>query len=357
MRPQEWNTTSAPNARQIEIYFRRESYSAFPHLVRLGEDELLLSFREAPRVEGIQHTHPRSIITLIRSYDGGATWDVKSASQVGAGGGQEFSLISFGDGHVAGALAWHEVVPVNEKVRTGVPHHHAHEYPFRTPGACWVWSGTYGFTWPPHQIAFFGAETMPCGPPHVTQDGTVLCPVYSMSSGATSSVLYRSRDKGRSWSEPVVMAQGVPGVRDYCEPCTVETAPQILLTLHRVENSPEGGGCFWSNASEDGGLSWSEPENTDIRSGACPRLLRLSDGRLLLTFGRRFPPYGIWAMLSEDGGTTWGDTAWILRTVNSGNQGYTSSVELDHGRVLTVSYAEDDEGTTGIIGTFWDLPE
>ncbi len=35
MQPREWNTTSAPNAKQAEIYFRGESYSAFPHLVEL----------------------------------------------------------------------------------------------------------------------------------------------------------------------------------------------------------------------------------------------------------------------------------------------------------------------------------
>ena len=356
MHQQEWKTSPALNAKQIAIYFRPDSYSAFPHVVHLAGEELLLAFREAPRVEGIQHTHPRSIITLLHSCDEGETWDIGNASQLGAGGGQEFSLISFGNGRVAGALAWHEVVPVHEKERTGIPHTHPHEFPFRTPGASWVWSETYGFTWPPHQIAFFGPGTMPCGPPQLTHDGTLLCPVYGLSSGGRSSVLYRSRDQGRSWSEAVVMAQGVPGVRDYCEPCTVEIAPGILRALHRVENSPDGDRCFWSNMSEDGGLTWSEPESTRILSGACPRMLKLADGRLLLTFGRRSPPYGIRAMLSADGGATWGDTAWILRDAINWNQGYTSSVELGGGRVLTVTYAENDAGTTGIVGTFWHLP-
>ena len=86
-------------------------------------------------------------------------------------------------------------------------------------------------------------------------------------------------------------------------------------------------------------------------------MLRLVDGRLLLTFGRRCPPFGIRAMISDDGGTTWGDTAWILAPLNNGNQGYTRSVELGNGRILTVSYAENHEGVTGIIGTFWDLPQ
>jgi hypothetical protein len=347
----------APNARQVEIFFRPESYSAFPHLVKLDGDELLLAFREAPRVAGLQHTHPRSLITLIRSYDGGKTWDIPNGSQMGAGGGQEFCLLNFGGGHVGGALAWHEVVPVGEAARTGVPHRHKNEFPFRTPGACWAWSGTYGLTWPPQQISVMGGMgAMPCGSPVLTRDGLLLCPVYDFSQTAWNSVLCRSLDQGRSWLEPVVMARGVPGIVSFCEPALAEIAPNILVALHRVENAREGGGCFWSNRSDDGGLTWSKPVNTGIRSGACPRLLKLADGRLLLTFGRRFAPCGIRALLSRDGGETWGKTAYELRPAKNGNQGYTRSVELSPGRILTVSYAENEAGVTGIVGTFWDLP-
>ena len=356
MQDREWKTEPAPNAEQAQICFDRDSYSAFPHVVRLEGDELLLAFRQAPREEKVRHAHARSIITLIRSYDAGATWDIANASQMAAGGGQELSLICFGDGHVAGALAWHEVVSVRDMARAGFPRLFPHEPPFRTPGTYWAWSDTYGLTWRPDHVVFVGPGTMPCGPPHMMHDGTLLCPVYSFRedtapSGIVGSLLYRSCDEGRSWSGPVVMAAGAPL---YCEPCVIETEPGVLRALHRVEGLPE---CnFWSNASRDGGVTWSEPEDTGILSGACPRLLGLADGRLLLTFGRRFPPYGIRAMLSEDGGASWGDTAWILRTVNSGNQGYTSSLELGNGRILTTCYAEDEEGTTGIIGTFWDLP-
>ena len=36
--------------------------------------------------------------------------------------------------------------------------------------------------------------------------------------------------------------------------------------------------------------------------------------------------------------------------------GHLYAVELDRGHIFTVSYAEDEHGTTGIVGTFWDLP-
>jgi hypothetical protein len=356
IRSKQRDAVPVPNAVQSDIVYRDDCYSAFPHLVRLEGDELLLSFREAPRVAGIRHTHPRSIINLIRSYDGGSTWDIPNGSQMGAGGGQEFCLINFGGGHVGGALAWHEVVSEKEILRTGIAHVHASENPFRTPGACWAWSDTYGLTWPPQHIAVMGGRsTMPCGSPILTRDGLLLCPVYDFGRPGWDSVLYRSPDKGRTWLEPIVMARGAEGVAGFCEPAIAETAPGVLRALHRVENTREGAGCFWTNRSSDGGSTWSAPVNTGIPSGACPRLLTLSDGRLLLTFGRRFAPCGIRARLSEDGGETWGQN-WQLRATTNGNQGYTCSVELDGGRLLTVSYAENAAGTTGIVGTFWQLP-
>ncbi|MDP6504028.1 MAG: hypothetical protein QF886_10450, partial [Planctomycetota bacterium] len=95
----------AKHARQKDILFDRATYTAFPHVVRLDGDELLLAFRQAPREERIRHTHPRSIITVLRSKDLGVTWQTEVASQLGAGGGQEFAMIRLGKGKVAGALA------------------------------------------------------------------------------------------------------------------------------------------------------------------------------------------------------------------------------------------------------------
>lgn len=114
-------------------------------------------------------------------------------------------------------------------------------------------------------------------------------------------------------------------------------------------------GCFWWNESLDGGMTWSRPAPTDILSGACPRLLRLHDDRVLLTYGRRFEPYGIYGALSEDGGRTWGEALLLRKALNS-DQGYTSSLELEPGRIFAASYAQNRRGVTGITGTFWSLP-
>ena len=68
----------AAKRRQSQIFFDPHSYSAFPHVIQLEGDELLLAFRQAPKQDVVRHTHPRSLITLIRSYDNGQSWDIEN---------------------------------------------------------------------------------------------------------------------------------------------------------------------------------------------------------------------------------------------------------------------------------------
>lgn len=361
----------APGARQVDILFDPTQYSAFPHVVRLDGDELLLAFRQAPKQDVVRHTHPRSVITVIRSPDLGETWDVGSASQLGAGGGQEFSLLYLGKGVVAGPLAKHVVVPRSESGRARIPVTHAHEYAFTSTGVYWARSDSWGLAWRLCDTTLIpGGRWQPSAAPIRLTDGTILCPVYGQAGGGRrgrhsniSSVVLRSDDGGVTWPERVVCARGNRQRRGYGEPALAETGPGRVRALHRgLADTRDRWPRIWSNESVDGGRTWSKPVNTGIISGACPRLLSLRDGRLLLTFGRRQSPFGIRAMISEDGGATWGDTAWVLCPCRSPNQGYTSSVELEPGRVLTTFYREHRHDgdprrrVTGIAATAWQLP-
>lgn len=364
----------APAARQTRLFYDADSYSAFPHVIRMEGDELLVAFRQAPRVEGIRHTHPRSIITLIRSYDLGETWEAGAASQMGAGGGQELGLIYLGDGKVGGALAAHEVVHWHETERISFRDPPRKEYPYvggspdtgvppfaySNVGALWCWSDNYGLTWRLEHAILVGEAAQACAPPVRTADGTLLIPAYvSLGGDPNSSVLYRSHDGGATWSEGTVMARGSAGTRDYNEPAVIEIEPGHLLGLHRTTTGDrEARSLFWQNDSRDAGATWSRPAPTAIQSGACPRLLKLRDGRLLLTYGRRLPPYGLYASISDDGGRSWGRTSWLVRKTPEAalaDQGYTSSIQLDDTRIFTTSYAQW-RGVTGITGTFWELP-
>jgi len=350
-----------PGVRQTNILFDRANYTAFPHVIRLEGKELLMAFRQAPSQRQLRHTHPRSVITVIRSYNLGETWDVENAGQLAAGGGQEFAPFYLGKGMVGGLLAMHEVVPVRESQRTSIPHIHKIEYPFRNVGGFWCWSLNSGLTWQLHHNVLFAPLLQTCSAAIKLASGTLLAPCYgnlSKGIGVSSNVVYRSEDGGKTWSKPAVMARGTKVTRDFYEPSVLEISSGHLLGLHRVGRCQDGrNGLVWQNESRDSGKTWSQPVETNITSGACPRTLKLSDGRILLTFGRRYKPYGLYARLSRDGGKTWGRTSWLLRTAPNRNQGYSSSVEIKPGRIFTACYAQNKAGVTGITGTFWDLPK
>jgi hypothetical protein len=267
-------------------------------------------------------------------------------------------MICLGHRRVGGALAMHEVVPVSEAERAGIPWTHRHEYAFGNTGAYWCWSRNWGLTWRLHDAVLIDSDIQPSAPPIALKNGSLLCPAYGTSgrSKAYSSVLYRSKDGGASWSAAVTVAKGTARTRGYCEPALLEVNPGYVLAVHRIEQVRSGPPCcFWTNESLDSGAIWSQPAPTNILSGACPRLLKLHDGRVLLTYGRRFEPYGLYGVLSEDSGKTWG-VPLLLRKAPNGDQGYTSSLELETGRIFTASYAQNRRGVTGITGTFWSLP-
>ena len=92
--------------------------------------------------------------------------------------------------------------------------------------------------------------------------------------------------------------------------------------------------------------------------GKPPHLLRLADGRLLVTYGYRHEPYGERACLSHDGGRTW-DYAHelILRDdAPTGDLGYPATTQLDDGTLLTVYYQQERAGEmTCLMTTHWRL--
>ena len=90
------------------------------------------------------------------------------------------------------------------------------------------------------------------------------------------------------------------------------------------------------------------------RGGNPPAMVRLSDGRLCLTYGYRDPPCGIRARLSADEGRTW-EPEIVLRDDGGGHDlGYTRTVQRVDGQVVTVYYWNDHpDGERYIAATIW----
>jgi len=89
--------------------------------------------------------------------------------------------------------------------------------------------------------------------------------------------------------------------------------------------------------SSDGGRTWTEPHSIGVW-GLPSHLLRLKDGRLLMTYGYRRKPFGNQARLSDDHGRTWSEAITISADGDNIDLGYPSTVQLSDGSLLTVWY-------------------
>ena len=91
-----------------------------------------------------------------------------------------------------------------------------------------------------------------------------------------------------------------------------------------------------------------------------PWPMRLRDGRIVVIFGRRKPPFGIGLIVSEDDGATWSAEAVIRDDGSGADLSYPVATELDDGRIFTAYYYMEDDGngfggTRYIAGSFFRL--
>jgi sialidase-1 len=123
---------------------------------------------------------------------------------------------------------------------------------------------------------------------------------------------------------------------DYHEPHAVETADGRIVVVIRNHGTPFQGETL-QTGSADGGRTWAVPHSIGVW-GTPAHLLRLRDGRLLLTHGYRRPSFGNHARGSADGGGTWSEPLTLSADGLGADLGYPSSVELDDGTILTIWY-------------------
>ena len=179
-------------------------------------------------------------------------------------------------------------------------------------------------------------------------DGTILMghaitPTESPRE-AQASFLIRSHDSGRTWVDCVTLAEGF-----YCEPALCHLGGDRFLVMlrntngERMHTGAHGSNTLWQIDSEDGGYTWTEPRRVTGNMEHPGDAIRLEDGRLLLTYGRREPPYGIQGMVSRDDGRTWDAENRLLLVGDSGTYecGYPSSVQREDGTIVTAYYAWD----------------
>ena len=122
----------------------------------------------------------------------------------------------------------------------------------------------------------------------------------------------------------------------YHELHAVEAADGRVVAQIRNHNKPHEKETLQSE-SRDGGRTWSTPRSIGVW-GFPSHLLKLRDGRLVMTYGHRARPLGNLARVSDDHGRTWSEAMTVSGDGTSSDIGYPSTVQLGDGSLLTVWY-------------------
>jgi hypothetical protein len=197
-------------------------------------------------------------------------------------------------------------------------------------------SSDNGFTWLRRGSfpAFLprGEVTRPYGQIVQGADGSLRTIAYDQFNSGAAYMLV-SRDDGLNWAEATLVGS------DINESVLLELSAGHWLALGRTVSKPApvNGQEMRQFQSRDNGHTWSDEGLVAGYSKHPPKLLRLQDGRLLLSYCNRRNG-AIEVRFSADQGETWGVPFSVAQT--SGDRGYPDSVQLANGKIVTVYYAQ-----------------
>ncbi|HUQ72528.1 MAG TPA: sialidase family protein, partial [Planctomycetaceae bacterium] len=181
---------------------------------------------------------------------------------------------------------------------------------------------------------------VPLNSPHgpiALRDGRLLYPGVELWTAARRVGVCTSSDDGVTWSgvTDLPVRKGDDSSQ-YHELHAIEAANGTIVCHIRNHNKPNDRETLQTE-STDGGKTWSEPHAIGVW-GLPSHLLRLKDGRLLMSYGHRRKPLGNQVRVSEDHGQTWSPALILTDDADSGDMGYPSTVECDDGTLVTVWY-------------------
>jgi predicted neuraminidase len=359
--PRDEPASSPAVLRHVMVYHQPGRFGGWPanHGLWSRGDEILVGFSAGwykdlgPDRHAIDREKPEEHL-LARSRDGGLTWAIEDPSKKGA-------LIP------AGKML--HGVPPGLKEREwrdcpgGIDFTHpdfamtvrmtdAHAGPAR-----FYYSYNLGRDWEgPFRLPSFGQKGIAARTDYLVNgkhDCTLFLTAAKPDGREGRPLCVRTRDGGKTWDFVSWIGDEPKGYA--IMPSTVRLGPKELLTAIRCR---DGQGWIETYRSLDDGRTWKldTVPCPNLGTGNPASMIRLADGRVCLTYGRRAEPFSMRARLSEDGGRTWGDEI-VLRDGGGGTDlGYPRSEQRPDGKVVTVYYFWDRK--TGperyIAATIWD---
>lgn len=362
--------------KHISIYEKRDAYCAWPAIARAANGDIVVLYT---RTE--EHLGPNGEILLSRSTDNGETWLPPAIIYDTPLDDRESGITVLRDGRF---LTHYRSVLWTPDAYLGLPDN-AYEtdllgrWIYYVQGEAYTSAAHHNGTW--HAISedngISWSATVP-GKDSIhggleLQDGSFLVAAYRDDGGHIG--VYASGEPLGKYEKVATVTCPQRDIIRFGEPHILQLESGRIIMMIRATAIPyddKADRCFlWGTYSDDNGRTWAEPYQTPLW-GFPPHLLQLSDGRILCSYGHRRPPFGQRAAISEDG-ITWKKEDEIILRDDAPNKdlGYTVSIELEPGRILTVYYQPNVEPGTrprmvppdplrikpGILGTIWQLPD
>lgn len=356
----------------IIVYKDAGAYSCFPSIAKTASGELLVTFRRAGgfslaavRQGKYDHVDKGARIALARSKDGGLNWENATCFPAfdPECGEQDPSIMVYKDGmQMINFFCW-RVVPEGEKHRLGYPARQQYDGSWSdVEGPFVIRSFDLGQTWEKQPIRVESSPLPRAGTSDGAielSDGALIMGIYGADYGSSICSAYSvlSFDRGQTWEKPVLIAIDPDNRTSFEEPALVELANGAILALIR-SGEPRKYQYLYQAISKDLGKSWEDLHETPMW-GHPAHILRLSDDRLICTYGYRREPFGVRACISVNQGKTWNiDTEILLRQDGASvDVGYPCSVELDDGTIVTVYYIHGKDDIRHIAASRWKVAQ
>lgn len=345
------DAASAPRAEINDlrvISWKPPLYHGWPTLTRRKNGELLLAFsggREA-------HVCPFGRLELMRSKDDGRNWGWPQVIHDCPIDDRDAGVLETPKGSILltnfTSLDYAKDFEAAEKIPAGMPGawdpvklsewraaHYRLTADERTAElGDWMWRSIDG------GVSWSARYRVPCHSPHgpiALRDGRLLYCGVALHSADRTVGAWESTDDGLSWNLLGSIPER-PGDdrKGYHELHAVETSSGKILA-HIRNHNPKNDREILQTESTDAGHTWTIPHPIGVW-GLPSHLLRLSDGRLLMSYGYRRAPFGIHARISSDQGMIWSEPLTITSDGFNSDLGYPSTVECNDGSMVTVWY-------------------
>jgi sialidase-1 len=341
---------TTPTKARIEdtrvISWEQDKYHGWPTIARRANGELLLAYSGRE-----EHACPFGRLELMRSKDGGRNWSWPQVICDSPVDDRDGGIIETAKGSLLITTVtnnqWEGVL--DKAARGEDEARYARWRAVRNRisaaqrkaemGSFLLRSTDGGVTWSARQRVPLHS---PHGPTQL-RDGRLLYPGIARWLPEPKMGVCESTDDGATWTWLADIPNRAgdrlvdgEGRFNYIELSAEECDDGKIICQIRNRNKPNEGETLQTE-STDGGRSWSRPHAIGVW-GVPSHLLRLNDGRILMTYGHRRKPFGNQARVSADEGATWSEPMILSGDGAGFDLGYPSTVQLEDGLLVTVWY-------------------